>query len=154
MTTTTGTRQFCTFFLHGHHFGVEVERVQEVLRHQQSTRVPLAAEVVRGLINLRGQIVTAIDLRARLGFPERTGGRDPMNVVIRADDGAVSLLVDEIADVIEVDEADWERRPETVQGLAREVISGAYKINGRLLLELDTARAIDTNAAVARATAA
>ena len=68
------------------------------------TQVPLAPQVVRGLINLRGQIVTAIDLRRRLEMEPRPAGQPPMNVVVRSDDGAISFLVDEIGDVVEVEE--------------------------------------------------
>jgi purine-binding chemotaxis protein CheW len=93
-------QQFCTFFLDSLFLGVEVQRVQEVLRQQEMTQVPLAPAVVRGLINLRGQIVTAIDLRRRLELPSAPARTPAMNVVVRTDDGAVSLLVDEIGDVI------------------------------------------------------
>ncbi|MEZ5284154.1 MAG: chemotaxis protein CheW [Vicinamibacterales bacterium] len=105
----TTTRQFATFFIHDLHLGVEVLKVQELIRFQEVTRVPLASSVVRGLINLRGQIVTAIDLRRQFGFPDRDGDREPMNVVLRTDDGAVSLLVDEIGDVVEVSDEQFER---------------------------------------------
>jgi purine-binding chemotaxis protein CheW len=135
--------QYCTFFLDGHYFGIDVLQVQEVIRHQEMTRVPLAPPVVRGLINLRGQIVTAIDLRRRLDMPDRAEGELPVNVVVRTDDGAVSLLVDEIGDVLEVPEEAFERPPETLRGTARELIRGAYKLDGRLLLILDTERAVN-----------
>jgi purine-binding chemotaxis protein CheW len=135
-------QQFCTFWLDGLFLGVDVLEVQEVFKYQEMTRVPLAPPVVHGLINLRGQIVTALDLRTRLELPPRPEGRLPMNVVVRADDGAVSLLVDEIGDVLEVSEADFSRPPETLQGLARTLIRGVYKLDGRLLLILDTARAV------------
>ncbi|MBN9521492.1 chemotaxis protein CheW [bacterium] len=97
----------------------------------------------RGLINLRGQIVTALDLRRRLDLPDRPDGDPPVNVVVRTDDGAVSLLVDEIGDVLDVPEAAFERSPETLAGPARGLIRGAYKLDGRLLLILDTDRAVD-----------
>jgi purine-binding chemotaxis protein CheW len=135
-------QQFCTFFLNDLLFGVEVEKVQEVIRFQETTRVPLAPKVVGGLINLRGQIVTALDLRRRLELPERTEKQVPMNVVIRTDDGAVSLLVDEIGDVVEVEQNDFEQPPDTLAGTARELIRGAFKLKGRLLLLLDTERAV------------
>ena len=137
------SEQFCTFFLDGHFFGVPVQQVQEVIRYQEMTRVPLVPKVVRGLINLRGQIVTAIDLRLRLGLTERPAGQLPMNVVVRTDDGALSLLVDEIGDVIEVEEKTFEEPPETLKGLAREMIRGVHKLPERLLLVLDTERAVD-----------
>jgi purine-binding chemotaxis protein CheW len=141
------TRQYCTFYVDGHYFGLDVLQVQEVIRSQEMTRVPLAPPAVRGLINLRGQIVTAIDLRRRLEFPDRPADRPPVNVVVQTDDGAVSLLVDEIGDVLEAPEQAFERPPETLRGLARELIRGAYKLEGGLLLILDAARTVSLNAA-------
>jgi purine-binding chemotaxis protein CheW len=137
-----GEHQFCTFYLGDQYFGLEVLKVQEIIRYQAMTRVPLAHSVVRGLINLRGQIVTAIDLRRRLEMPDRAGGQLPVNVVVQTDDGAVSLLVDEIGDVLEVSERQFERPPETLRGTARDLIRGAYKLDDRLLLILDTERAV------------
>jgi purine-binding chemotaxis protein CheW len=142
----TDDRQYCTFFLDGHYFGIDVLEVQEVIRHQEMTRVPLAPAAVRGLINLRGQIVTAIDLRRRLDLPDRADGTPPVNVVVRTDGGAVSLLVDEIGEVLQVPEAAFERPPETLRGTARDLIRGAYKLDGRLLLILDTPRSVDLTA--------
>ena len=136
-------QQFCTFYLADHFFGVPVGEVQEVIRYQEMTGVPLVPQVVRGLINLRGQIVTAIDLRRRLGMPERPADQLPMNVVVRTDDGALSLLVDEIGDVIEVEEKTFEQPPETLKGLARDVIRGVHKLPERLLLLLDTERVVN-----------
>jgi purine-binding chemotaxis protein CheW len=136
-------RQYCTFHLGAHYFGVDVLQVQEVIRYQQVTRVPLAPPVVRGLINLRGQIVTALDLRRRLELPEAPADCLPVNVVVHTADGAVSLLVDEIGDVLQVAEEAFERPPEMLQGPARELIHGAYKLENRLLLILDVARAVD-----------
>lgn len=132
------SRQYCTFYLDRLTFGVEVQKVQEVIRYQEMTKVPLASRVVRGLINLRGQIVAAIDLRRRLEFEDRPEGQMPMNVVVRTDDGPMSLLVDDIGDVLEVDERTFEQPPETLRGVAREVIRGAYKLPDRLLLTLDS----------------
>ena len=134
-------QQFCTFTLDGFLFGVEVSSVQEVIRFQEMTEVPLAHRVVRGLINLRGQIVTALDLRRRLELTERPEGEHPMNIVVRTEDGAVSFLVDDIGDVVEVDGSNFERPPETLRGVARSLIIGAHKLDHRLLLVLDTARA-------------
>lgn len=133
----TRSQQFCTFFLDGLFFGVEVENVQEVIRHQSTTRVPLAPALVAGLINLRGQIVTAIDLRKRLGLQDRPAGVLPMNVVVRGEDGAVSLLVDEIGDVVEVGEENREAPPDSLQGDARQLIRGVYKLKDRLLHALN-----------------
>lgn len=123
-------------------FGIEVQTIQEVICYQTMTPVPLAPPTVSGLINLRGQIVTAIDLRARLELPPRAGDRLPTNVIVRTPDGAVSLLVDEIGDVVDVDPALYEARPETLEGRARELVTGVYKLDGRLLLVVDVESAI------------
>lgn len=135
------SKQFVTFNLGSLFLGVDVLEVQEVIRFQQMTRVPTAPSMVEGLINLRGQIITAIDLRRRLKLNDRPDGQLPMNVVVRTDDGALSFLVDEIGDVLEVEDDRFERVPETVTGMIRELISGVYKVEGRLLLVLDTEKA-------------
>jgi purine-binding chemotaxis protein CheW len=136
------TQQFCTFFLEGHFFGVPVQQIQEVIRYQEMTRVPLVPEVVRGLINLRGQIVTAVDLRRRLGMGERPDDQLPLNVVARTDDGPVSLLVDEIGDVLEVSEDAYENTPENMSAEQKEMVEGVYKLENRLLLVLNVDRAL------------
>jgi purine-binding chemotaxis protein CheW len=135
--------QFSTFFVADLFFGVDVHSVQEVLRFQQMSHVPKAPEVIEGLINLRGQIVTAIDMRRRLKLPPRAGEQMPTNMVVRTDDGAVSLLVDEIGDVLDVDAAAYERPPENLDPAARDLIRGVYKLKDRLLLVLDTERTAD-----------
>lgn len=133
---------FCTFRVDQLYLGVDVLHVQELLRAQQMTPVPLAEHTVRGLMNLRGQIVTAIDLRRRLGVADRPDGAPVINVVVRTPDGPVSLLVDEISDVLELDTDHFEPAPETLQGLPRELVRGVYKLDGRLLMVLDTAKAL------------
>ena len=139
-------QQYCTFYVNGIHLGIEVLKVQEVLRYQTMTRVPLAADVVSGLINLRGQIVTALDLRKRLGMPPRAEDKKPMNVVVRSDDGAVSLLVDEIGDVMETTADRFERPPQTLTGPERTLFRGVYKFKDGLLLVLDTEKTLDMDA--------
>ncbi|MGL4553355.1 MAG: chemotaxis protein CheW, partial [Gemmataceae bacterium] len=128
----------------GQYFGVDVLRVQEVIRCQGMTRVPLAPPSVRGLINLRGQIVTAIDLRRRLELTDRPADQQPVNVVVRTDDGAVSLLVDEIGDVVTVGGEPFEGPPETLRRPARDLIRRAYKLADRLLLAIDLDRLLGT----------
>lgn len=137
------THQFCTFTLREEFFGVPVEQVQEVIRYQEMTRVPLVSDVVSGLINLRGQIVTAIDLRRCLGMADRPAGQLPMNVVVRTGDGPVSLLVDDIGDVIEVSEDAYEETPRNMPAREKEMVKGVYKLNGRLLLVLNTKQALN-----------
>jgi purine-binding chemotaxis protein CheW len=135
-------QQFATFWLAGYLFGIEVVKVQEVLRYQRMTAVPLAPPEIAGLINLRGQIVTALDLRRRLDLPDRPDDKLPMNVVVRTDEGSLALLVDEIGDVMEVGDDSFERPPETLRGPAHDLIRGSYKLEDRLLLVLDTERVV------------
>lgn len=138
-------KQFCTFYLDDLLFGVDVLEVQEVLLYHELTQVPLAHSAIKGLINLRGQIVTAIDLRERFGLLPSKLEDPPKNIVIQSDEGTVSLLVDEIGDVIEPDEALFEGPPETIKGVAKEMISGVYKLEGKLLLILNTDKTINLN---------
>jgi purine-binding chemotaxis protein CheW len=135
------TSQFCTFYLGKVLFGVELKGVQEVIRSLGMTRVPLAPAVVSGLINLRGQIVTAVDLRRQLQMEPAPPGARVMNVVVRSEDGAVSLLVDEIGDVVEVEESSFEAPPETLRGSVRSMILGVHKLNDRLMHVLDIEKA-------------
>jgi purine-binding chemotaxis protein CheW len=135
------TSQFCTFYLDKLLFGVQLKGVQEVIRSLEMTKVPLAPAVVSGLINLRGQIVTGVDLRRRLELKPSPPGAFAMNVVVRSQDGAVSLLVDEIGDVVEVEETTFEPPPETLQGSVRTMILGVHKLNGRLMHVLDIEKA-------------
>ena len=136
--------QLCTFRLDDLLFGVDVLRVQEVIRAQPMTRVPRARPAVRGLINLRGQVVSALDLRTVCGL-EPGGDRALMNVVVRTDDGAVSLLVDAIGDVVDLRDAEFESVPETLRPELRRVVVGVHKLDGDLLLEVDVDRAVQAD---------
>ena len=144
--TEAGVRQFATFSVADMFCGIDVAQVQEVLKYQEMTPVPLAPETIQGLINLRGQIVTAIDLRRRFRLAEREEGRKPMNIVLRSDGGAVSLLVDEIGDVIEVDGSDHEPPPSTMDPFHREVVEAVFKLEGKLLMALDTGKVLSIDA--------
>jgi purine-binding chemotaxis protein CheW len=137
--------QYCTFRLDGHLFGIGVQDVQEVLRHQDVRPVPLAPPEIRGLLNLRGQIVTTVDLRARLGLPAAEEGG--VNVVVRTPDGPVSLLVDQIGDVLEPPESSFEQAPDTVPRHLRDLVRRVCKLADGLMLVLDTELAIDLEAA-------
>ena len=142
------TRQFVTFFVGDLFLGVDVQKVQAVLRYQRMTPVPRAARTIKGLINLRGQIVTAVDLRRYLQLDDAPPkSKLPINVVIRSEVGAVSLLADSIGDVMDVSKDTFEPLPETLSGVARELVSGAYKLDGRLLLALSTEKMLRREAA-------
>ena len=137
-----GKQQYSSCFVDDLLVGINVEAVQEVTTGSALTPVPLASPLVSGLLNLRGHIVTAIDLRRCLELPDRPADQRPVHVIMRTDDGCVSLLVDQVGDVLQVDEADFEAAPRTLRGRLRELITGAYKLDGRLLLVLDTDSAL------------
>lgn len=132
---------FCSFRLGDMTFGIPAVEVQEIMRAQPITRVLLADPEVAGLMNLRGQIVTTIDLRTRLGLPPRGEG-SPINVVIRTTDGVFSLLVDSIGDVVEPPRELLDVIPENVPPGFRDLIAGAYKMPDRLLFVLALDRVV------------
>ena len=129
--------QYCTFWVDELYLGIDALTVQEVLRNPGLTPIPLAPPAIRGLINLRGQIVTAIDLGARLG---RTPTERRRNVVVRSGEGSTSLLVDKIADVVQVPRSGHESVPTTLTGVAREHLKATCPLEDSLLLILDVAR--------------
>lgn len=141
------TTQLCTFYLGRERLGIPAAEVDEVLRHGPTTPVPLAPPGVVGLVNLRGRIATVVDLRVRLGRPRR--GKAPeggeggsFGVVLWSRRNVVSLLVDRIGDVLEVDETTFEPPPETVPEPARSLIAGTFRLQKGLVLVLDTEKAI------------
>lgn len=144
------SRKFSTFHVDGQLFGVDVDDVQEVTRAAELTPVPLAHPAVSGLMNLRGQVVTVVDVRRRLGYPPRPDDAPAVNVVIRPEasagsaGGMVSLLVDAVEGFTDVTDEQFAERPDTVTGPARELVLGAYQLPDRLLLALDLHRAVDT----------
>jgi purine-binding chemotaxis protein CheW len=142
--------QYCTFFIGELFLGLEVMRVQEVLRECPVTPVPASSSMVRGLINLRGQIVTAVDLRNRFGLAADDLQPLATAIVLDAEDELLSLVVDRAGDVVEVDESAFESPPETLNGETRRLIRGAYKLDDRLLLVLDLERAFNLAPTVAR----
>ena len=135
--------QYVTFRAGGLFFGVDVLKVQEIIRYQSMTPVPLAPPAVRGLINLRGQIIAAVDLRSILKLEQRDNEDKPMNVVVRAGEETVSLLVDSIGDVIEVASGEYEPTPETVAPHIRSILHGVFKLSNELLLVLNSRACIE-----------
>jgi len=133
--------QLCTFYVGDLFFGIEVEHVQEIIRPQEMTHVPLADATIRGLINLRGQIVTAVDMRERLGFSNKEADEFTVNVIVWNQGEATSLFVDRVGDVLDVAPEDFELPPETLSAHTRHLVRGVYKLQSELLLLLDTGRA-------------
>ena len=138
------SRQYATFEVADQLFGVEVEQVQEVLSFSEYTSVPLAPPAVGGLFNLRGQVIAAVDLRVQLGLARQALEGPVMNVILRGDGEPVSLLVDRIGEVVDLDDDTFEPPPDTLSGPTRELVVGTFKLDGRLMLALDVHQAVDT----------
>jgi purine-binding chemotaxis protein CheW len=132
----TKLKQYSTFYVSGRLYGIDVMRVQEITPPLPMTVVPLAASYIRGLINLRGQIATAVGLRELFDLKDSTEATQ-MNVVCNAGGNLFSLLIDKVGDVMEVEENSFESPPETIPDSVRKYMSGVYKISGALLSILE-----------------
>jgi purine-binding chemotaxis protein CheW len=129
-------QQMVTFRTGEYSFGIDVLKVQEVLKHQQMTRVPRASGEVRGLINLRGHIVTAIGMRERLSLDGREDTQEEMNLIVSLRDGVASLVVDSVGDVITLDPAMYKPRPRALKAPLKEMVLGVYESDKGMLLHL------------------
>lgn len=128
----TLSKQFTTFYLEGRLYGIDVMKVQEVTKPLQVTKMQTAPVFIKGLINLRGQIATAIGLRELFGLKTENTS-DKMTVVCKLDDVLISLLVDSIGDVMEVQEQQYEATPQTIPGNIRSFMQGVYKTESGIL---------------------
>jgi purine-binding chemotaxis protein CheW len=124
-------------------------QVQDVLGPQRVTRVPLAPPEVGGSLSLRGRIVTAIDVRLRLGLPLRPKDKPGMSIVVELYGELYSLMVDEVGEVMSLSPEDFERTPATLDVRWRELSSGIYRLNGTLLIVLEVDRLLASLTAVA-----
>ena len=136
------TQRYSTFYLNGICFGVRVEKVQEVLEYQHITPIPLSPAVLPGIINLRGQILTTIDLKTRLNLSPSESAVQQMMVVVRTSEGTMNLLVDKIGGVLDVDPQLFEKPTETLKPEVRAVTTHVCKLEKHLLLVLDTEKVI------------
>lgn len=136
--------QFVTFTVANQLFGVHVLRVQDILQPEHIASIPLAPPEVRGSINLRGRIVTVIDVRARLGLePLDQGDNKPMGVTVEMGLDLYTLLVDSIGDVISLSDDLHEKTPGTLDPKWREFATGVYRLEGKLMVVLDIDRFLD-----------
>lgn len=129
------TGQWATFHIGGEQFALPVEEVQEVLLKQPLTPVPLAPSEILGLLNLRGAIMPAIDLRRRLGFPDGDEKEQKL-LVLRGAEGPVSVVVDDIGDVFELEGKGWRPVPDTLESNHRSFVFGVFPMEGQVLLGL------------------
>lgn len=136
------TNQFSTFRVDGRYYGVNVKLVQEITQLMPLTRVPLAPEYVAGLINLRGQIATAIGLRELFKLGQNPDTSKGVNVICKSEGPLLALVVDEIGDVLEVEDEIFEPTPDTVNPLVAQFMSGVYKLPHDILSIIDIQKLI------------
>ena len=143
----TGTQDFVTVMLEGQTLGIPVLAVHDVLNAQQITKIPLAEGWIAGVLNLRGRIVTAIDLRRRLGLPPLEDGVKSMSVVVEHNEEPYSLQIDKVGEVLSLEDQLFEKNPVTLDARWREVSSGIYRLKDQLLpiLDVDRLLAFETN---------
>lgn len=139
------TQDYVTMFIDGQMFGIAVLTVQDVLGPQKITRIPLAPREVAGSLNLRGRIVTAIDVRLRLGLKRADDENKGMSVVVEQGGELYSLMVDQVGEVLSLPIAKFERNPPTLDPMWREFSAGIYRLDDKLLVVLDVAKLLDFN---------
>lgn len=132
-------RQLCTFYVESQLYGIDVTQVQEVVKHLPMSRIPLYLPFVRGLINLRGQVATAVGLREMFQIRGETRP-ESMNVILRHEGALIALQVDEIGDVMEVDRRDIEHIPSTIPDSIRIYMSGVFQLKDSLLCVIDLSK--------------
>jgi len=146
MNDTTTLSDYVTFTTAGQMFGLPIERVQDVFKPARITRVPLAGAEIAGVLNLRGRIVTAMELRIRLGLGARDGGRDPMAIGIESKGESFGLLVDAVGEVLKLSDEEREPNPINLDRNLARVSTGVYRLDGELLVILDIDRILDLGA--------
>lgn len=129
--------------LAGQKFGIPVLQVQDVLREQKVTRIPLAPPEVAGSLNLRGRIVTAIDVRRRLGLEPREKNASCMSVVVELHNELFSLIIDSVGDVLSFNKQKFERNPGTLDVAWRDISKGIFQLEKELLIVMDVSKLID-----------
>lgn len=137
------TEEFVTFTIAGQLFGVPVLRVQDVLSSYRITRIPLAPPEITGSLNLRGRVVTAIDVRLRLGLAPRPQDTESMSIVAENEGELYSLMVDSVGEVLALSDATFERNPPTLDSRIRACSDGIYRLDEQLLIVLDVNRLLD-----------
>lgn len=134
--------QLCGFKIGDEHFAIPVLEVQEVIKSEQVTRLPLAPVHIKGLINLRGQIVTLVSLRTLFGLEEKDN-EDCMHIIVRSGESLFSLMVDEISDVLDLSKNDYEETPSTINESIKKYINGVFKLENNLVVQLDLDKILD-----------
>jgi len=139
----TDFTEFVTFTIAGQLFGLPIERVQDVFKPVRITRVPLAGAEIAGVLNLRGRIVTAIDMRSRLHARNHEGGGAPMAIGIEAKGESFGLLVDAVGEVLKLPASECESNPINLDRRLAALSAGVYRLDGQLLVVLDIDHVLD-----------
>ena len=139
----TDITEFVTFTIAGQLFGLPIERVQDVFKPVNMTRVPLAGAEIAGVLNLRGRIVTAVDMRNRLEVKKRQSRDAPMAIGIEAKGELFGLLVDAVGEVLKLSNTQREPNPVNLDRKLAVLSAGVYRLDGQLLVVLDVDRVLD-----------
>ncbi|GAB1715369.1 MAG: CheW protein [Nitrobacter sp.] len=135
--------EYVTTTIGGQLFGLPISRVQDVFKPERLTRVPLASNDVAGVLNLRGRIVTAIDMRARLGLPTAEDDRPPMAVGVELRGESYGLLIDSIGEVMTLPDEGCEINPANLDARMAEMSAGVHRLDGQLMVVLDVDRVLE-----------
>ncbi len=146
MSPTDNNIEYVTATIGGQLFGLPISGVQDVFMPERLTRVPLAAPEFAGMLNLRGRIVTAIDMRLRLGLPPAEEGRPRMAIGIESKGESYGLLIDTIGEVMKLLAASREGNPVNLDARLTRVSAGVHRLDGSLLVVLDVDRVLDVGA--------
>ncbi len=142
-TKSNGSKDYLTIMIDNQTFGIPVLQVQDVLREQEVTRIPLASPEVAGSLNLRGRIVTAIDVRRRLGLSDRENGDISMSVVVEHKNELFSLIIDSVGDVLSLKNTNFEKTPGTLEQTWRDISSGIFQLQDNLLVVMDVSALLE-----------
>ena len=135
--------EYVTAVIGGQLFGLPISRVQDVFMPERLTRVPLSSQEIAGVLNLRGRIVTVVDMRARLGLPRAEEGKPPMAVGVDLRGESYGLLIDTIGEVLRLPESSREENPVNLDPELARVSAGIHRLDGQLLMALDVDRLLD-----------
>lgn len=141
---TNASTDYLTIMIADQLFGIPILQVQDVLGVQAVTKIPLSPPEVAGSLNLRGRIVTAIDVRKRLGINEMSNSNRQMSVVVEHEDELYSLIIDSVGDVITLSKKDYERNPATLDPLWRDISTGIYRMGKDLMIVIDVSKLLES----------
>ena len=135
--------EYVTVFIGGQLFGLPISRVQDVFMPERLTRVPLSSQEIAGVLNLRGRIVTVVDMRARLGLPKNDEGKPPMAVGVDLRGESYGLLIDTIGEVLRLSESSCEENPVNLDPRMAKLAGGVHRLDGQLMVVLDVDRVLE-----------